>query len=420
MEKMQKSVLGLLLAVLIVCLAGCPLISSGNANILSFSIIDPPSVGVISDYYDVVILTVPYGTDVAHLTPQVGISRGAHVFPASGSVTDFSSPVIYTVTADNGMTARQYRVSVQIVYKPVNWQEMPSPVSSEPSQIIHKLLFLRGEIFAVVQNSPYLYQSHDDGQSWQIVETGLNVGNFWDIDIDGANLYVGTGGGLINSTDGGNTFSWVFQWGWDPVSCVSFENGYGWGWIGNWGSRSGVWRKDPAADWVSVSRPNDGGMNGSLDVFADPFDPEHIAYVEYCVMTTDGGQSWSSMSSSGNIIFVGKFGNQPLICTWSDYSLNRGETWLPVFSNNRYMVESFSIRSEDNLIFASVIGNLPIYGNKGVMVSTLGAEWVGLGLDNLDGRINFINVQGNNLWAVAGNRIYKTDLSHTPFGLAID
>ena len=56
---------------------------------------------------------VPFGTDVTALEPTVTISQEATVSPASGQAQDFSSPVTYTVTAEDGSEAT-YTVTVNV------------------------------------------------------------------------------------------------------------------------------------------------------------------------------------------------------------------------------------------------------------------------------------------------------------------
>jgi hypothetical protein len=56
-------------------------------------------------------LTVPYSTDLTSLTPTITIWGGSYVSPASGVAQDFSSPVVYTVTAADGST-KKYTVTV--------------------------------------------------------------------------------------------------------------------------------------------------------------------------------------------------------------------------------------------------------------------------------------------------------------------
>ena len=51
------------------------------------------------------------GAQVTEMLPTLQISEGASVSPASGVAQDFSEPVTYTVTAENG-TMRQYAVTV--------------------------------------------------------------------------------------------------------------------------------------------------------------------------------------------------------------------------------------------------------------------------------------------------------------------
>ena len=58
--------------------------------------------------------TVPHGTDVTALVPTITVSAGATISPASGQAQDFSSPVTYTVTAEDGTTTADYTVTVDV------------------------------------------------------------------------------------------------------------------------------------------------------------------------------------------------------------------------------------------------------------------------------------------------------------------
>jgi preprotein translocase subunit SecB len=59
-----------------------------------------------------VTIVMPYGTNVTALTPTIDISPAASVAPLSGVEQDFSSPVEYTVTAEDGTTQTVYTVTV--------------------------------------------------------------------------------------------------------------------------------------------------------------------------------------------------------------------------------------------------------------------------------------------------------------------
>ena len=67
--------------------------------------------GEINENAKTVTLTMPEDTDVTQLVPTIEVSEGATVNPASGEAQDFTTPVTYTVTAQNGTTA-DYTVTV--------------------------------------------------------------------------------------------------------------------------------------------------------------------------------------------------------------------------------------------------------------------------------------------------------------------
>jgi hypothetical protein len=81
-------------------------------SITSFSFASPAVTGVINETEKTIAVTVPFGTDVANLTPTT-VHTGASIEPASGTPQDFTNPVVYTVTAEDGTTA-QYTVTVTI------------------------------------------------------------------------------------------------------------------------------------------------------------------------------------------------------------------------------------------------------------------------------------------------------------------
>lgn len=48
---------------------------------------------------------VPYGTNISSLSPKINISDKASINPASSSQQDFTAPVAYTITAEDGSSA---------------------------------------------------------------------------------------------------------------------------------------------------------------------------------------------------------------------------------------------------------------------------------------------------------------------------
>ncbi len=86
-------------------------ILSTEAKILSAQLIGADSV-VVDSMASIVTMYVPYATDPRTLAPTFNISPKATISPASGSVKNFTSPVNYTVTAEDGTTKRIYSVRV--------------------------------------------------------------------------------------------------------------------------------------------------------------------------------------------------------------------------------------------------------------------------------------------------------------------
>ncbi len=61
-------------------------------------------------------IKLPSGTDVTALVPIITISEGATISPSNFAVpTNFTNPVAYTVTAEDGVTANVYTVTIEFI-----------------------------------------------------------------------------------------------------------------------------------------------------------------------------------------------------------------------------------------------------------------------------------------------------------------
>lgn len=85
--------------------------ASSEKAITAFSFTNPQANGVINETNKTIAVNVPFGTDVTSLTPTITVSGFATVSPNSGVAQDFTSPVTYTVTAQDG-TNQPYVVTV--------------------------------------------------------------------------------------------------------------------------------------------------------------------------------------------------------------------------------------------------------------------------------------------------------------------
>ncbi len=81
---------------------------SAAKDIIQFTILGVD--GAITS--NTISLTLPFGTSLTNLTPAIAIT-GNHVSPASGVAQDFTGPVSYTVTANDGST-KTYTVTVTV------------------------------------------------------------------------------------------------------------------------------------------------------------------------------------------------------------------------------------------------------------------------------------------------------------------
>jgi len=69
---------------------------------------------VINEGTSTVDITVINGTDPSALSPTITLSAGATIDPLSGDTLDFTLPVVYTVTAEDGITTEAWTVTVTV------------------------------------------------------------------------------------------------------------------------------------------------------------------------------------------------------------------------------------------------------------------------------------------------------------------
>ena len=81
-----------------------------EANITKFVVADVEATISGTD----ITAELPNGTDVTKLKPTITISKDATVSPKSGTQKDFTNPVQYVVTAEDGTTKKTYTVTVTV------------------------------------------------------------------------------------------------------------------------------------------------------------------------------------------------------------------------------------------------------------------------------------------------------------------
>ncbi|MEP0114966.1 T9SS type A sorting domain-containing protein [Reichenbachiella sp.] len=85
---------------------------SSETDILTFVLTEETEEAAINATNHTVVIEVANSTDVTNLTPTITLSSGATVSPEGAQ--DFTNPVIYTVTAEDGSTTQDWTVTATV------------------------------------------------------------------------------------------------------------------------------------------------------------------------------------------------------------------------------------------------------------------------------------------------------------------
>lgn len=244
-------------------------------------------------------------------------------------------------------------------------QKIASPIWEEvsPPELINKVACYGNTMYALGGSN--LYRGIEDGNSWQPLGVGGTC-----IDIDQGIIWIGHGGYISFSEDGGATFHSSF-WTADSCGGVDFENGYGWAAITSWGANSGPVQKIPGSAWKIFGYFS----YQTVDVVTDRLDPSNCAYFwlleaggyggTWSIRTTDDGATWKTIPY--RVIFSSVSDGKPVIYSFSRFSTNRGSTWHSLGINAQTIA-----KGPDGLLYVGT-------SNKGVFAGVPNA-WSGLGL----------------------------------------
>ncbi len=83
-----------------------------ETDILSFELSEQTGNATIDLDAHTIDIEVSAGTDLTNLSPEITISEGATINPASQTTVDFNDPVTYTVTAEDEQTQQEWTVTV--------------------------------------------------------------------------------------------------------------------------------------------------------------------------------------------------------------------------------------------------------------------------------------------------------------------
>ena len=87
---------------------------SVGTDITAFSFTGQTGAAVIDEVAHTVVVQASPGTTLTALVPTIAVSPEATIAPASGAAQDFRTDVVYTVTAQDGMTTQTWTVTVNV------------------------------------------------------------------------------------------------------------------------------------------------------------------------------------------------------------------------------------------------------------------------------------------------------------------
>lgn len=150
----------------------------------AFGFTSPAVTGVLNSGAQTVALTVPYGTTLTALAPTFGLFNGGSVLVGAAAqvsgatVQNFSTPVVYTVLAADGVTAHYWVVTVTVGANP-NPPQLSSNTSSSIS--VNGVVVTSGstvQVPAGTKSVVVLVTTHGRGASYSITgATGLVTGD---------------------------------------------------------------------------------------------------------------------------------------------------------------------------------------------------------------------------------------------------
>jgi hypothetical protein len=146
---------------------------SSEKAILSFSIPEQKSPAEIDPVNHTVDLVTVYGTSLTALVPTIAISAGASITPTPGVATDFTNPVIYAVTAQDG-TTQEWTITVTSYLPPLvsiyEIQHTTLPSGNSPL----KDQFIRTTGIVTGIDAGYAFFIQDSAKSWNGIYVYVN------------------------------------------------------------------------------------------------------------------------------------------------------------------------------------------------------------------------------------------------------
>ena len=119
---------------------------NNETDIIGFSMTEQTSEASIDAVAHSIDIEVVFGTNLTSLIPTIILSERASIDPEDQVAQDFTNPVTYTVTADDGSTIQEWVISVTMTAPVLGFIDQMQKPTLYPNPVNHQLTLNLGSL----------------------------------------------------------------------------------------------------------------------------------------------------------------------------------------------------------------------------------------------------------------------------------
>ena len=266
-----------------------------------------------------------------------------------------------------------------------NWQLVSGFGAGE---IVYTMVYTNDAIYAGTWGGK-IYKSTDNGQNWVVINSGMNVGFIWSLQVVGNNIFAATENGVYKYD--GSTWTITALTGTDVHALASYNGTI---YAGTWGA--GIFKSDDnGASWTEINNGLDNTLVQSLvinsngEIFAGTAGgglyKSSDNGANYTKLTCGYEFIWALGITSNNTLFAGSYGDGLYRST------DNGATFTKVSSLTVPFIYSIVVDASNKIYVASWA--------SGVYTSTdNGNTWTSMGMGGLGVSSLMVSSGSNNVF----------------------